>query len=513
MPICSGNPNYVEACEKNKTRKFNTVTEEDIIQNNNDKRTFDRLTTPINTSLDSTRGESKRQSRKLQEHDPISQRTSGWASDSSDDPGWYHTGCSKGWTHTRGRDDKDAGFGGWATDHQWWKTCTANDDHDDSFDTNYGPYTIKQKTDCCAIDRSGLSNSQDKETQQKCNPYGPKGQQCHQLMKTWCTGGSNTFNKTGDSGTGNFFSQSCQQWMNMSGNEKYLEDAKKQMCSKTENLFTTSCKTWCDLNPENKAICKIKIQEECSKPEMWDTQECLDWCNKDCFGGDCPNLELCKEFVEKPENCGTMTNPGAKYRTAACACYNPLEERGISKYNDENMHAIVSNKTSCIDDTCKGYMSMQCNGDIMNCVQSIKTNNGVNKNFTQTQKCLQGEDYVEPEEPEPEDDGESSDDDESDPESDSGSEGDDESEEVEETTEGEAGEAEEAEETEETEETEATEATEAEAATVKKIEKEKKEEKQSGIDNFKQFFDDYTLEIGIGAGLFFLFIIIMMMIK
>jgi hypothetical protein len=153
--------------------------------------------------------------------------------------------------------------------------------------------------------------------------------------------------------------------------------------------------------------------KECAKPENWDDQKCINWCNEDCDGGACPNLKRCHEaYVEKPENCGTAKEPGDKIEDKNCACYTPLSER---KPVFKNTGVILRDKTSCIDETCKGYMAIKCTGDIINCVQNLGTKGGVAENLKQTMNCLGGDPSAEV--PEVDDD-DSSDDDEEDDSSD-----------------------------------------------------------------------------------------------
>jgi hypothetical protein len=336
------------------------------------------------------------------------QYVQGWTQ-GDNQPSWYGK-CKQGYTPDKKHETWRSGWGGLGTKHHKWKTtCVANNDTSDAIDSEYSPKTEDEQVKCCgrSIDEAGK-----KESQKACNPFCPYGNKCHLLMKKYCVSGDNTFDELGDSsnGTGNFFSKECQSWINLEKNTDYKEDAMRLLCKKGENWKTSACQTWCTTHSEE---CQDHILKECAKPENWDDQKCINWCNEDCDGGACPNLKRCHEaYVEKPENCGTAKEPGDKIEDKNCACYTPLSER---KPVFKNTGVILRDKTSCIDETCKGYMAIKCTGDIINCVQNLGTKGGVAENLKQTMNCLGGDPSAEV--PEVDDD-DSSDDDEEDDSSD-----------------------------------------------------------------------------------------------
>ena len=107
-------------------------------------------------------------------------------------------------------------------------------------------------------------------------------------------------------------------------------------------------------------------------------------------------------FVEKAENCGTKAAPGDKKDDPACACYKPLSERGIPKFSNAN--PILDEQTSCVDGTCRGYMSHKCTGNIIACTQNYSQKHGVAEDIEQNMDCNQYRDEDEEEESEEEED-------------------------------------------------------------------------------------------------------------
>lgn len=272
-------------------------------------------------------------------------------------------------------------------------------DDDPHWKEEYAPKIVSDQVECCGRSNEELA---DIESQRKCAPFCPRGVKCGKLMKNHCVCGTNTFNETGETdttgGTGNFFSNDCVSWMKNYPDAK--DEAMEKLCKQNNgNWKSLACKNWCAENPDK---CKSKMVTECSKPENWGLKECVDWCNEDCESGNCPNLGSCKVFVEKAENCGTKAAPGDKKDDPACACYKPLSERGIPKFRDAN--PILDEQTSCVDGTCRGYMSHKCTGNIIACTQNYNQKHGKAEDIEQNMDCNQYKDENEEEESEEEDD-------------------------------------------------------------------------------------------------------------
>jgi len=279
-------------------------------------------------------------------------------------------------------------------------------DDDPHWKEEYAPKLVSDQIECCGRSNEELA---DIESQRKCAPFCPLGAKCGKLMKNHCVCGTNTFNETGETdttgGTGNFFSKDCVSWMKKYPDAK--DEAMEKLCKQNNgNWKSLACKNWCAENPEK---CKSKMVTECSKPENWGLKECVDWCNEDCESGNCPNLVSCKVFVEKAENCGTKAAPGDKKDDPACACYKPLSERGIPKFSNAN--PILDEQTSCVDGTCRGYMSHKCTGNIIACTQNYSQKHGVAEDIEQNMDCNQYRDEDEEESDEEDDEPQSEEDD------------------------------------------------------------------------------------------------------
>lgn len=240
---------------------------------------------------------------------------------------------------------------------------------------------IEYKVKCCGI---GLGKGSETGTVQRCAPFCPEGKDCAKLMKDYCVSGSNKFNDSGrfigtDAGKGRFFNEECSVYMRE--NPDIQKKAIAKLCEKGDNWKSSACQTFCH-DDTNKSACNEIMKLKCAQPEQWDTQECKDWCNKGCETGHCENRALC-DFVEKPENCGTKQNPGEKANTAACACYTDLTKRP----NYEDVGPAMNDLTSCIDTSCKGYMSRACPNKLVNCVQNYSQKYGVASDVNQNLQC------------------------------------------------------------------------------------------------------------------------------